>query len=144
MGLDTTHGCRHGAYSAFTRWRNTIAELAGYQLMPPTPDEIAAGAIPSMRYPMIEWSGIAQENFAGEWTHTPPDPLIVLIAHSDCDGVIHPDQAGPLADRLEQLMPKLREMGDATGHIRNWADKTQAFIDGLRLAVELGEDVEFC
>jgi len=30
MGLDLTHGCWHGAYSAFMRWRQKIAELAGY------------------------------------------------------------------------------------------------------------------
>ena len=27
MGLDTTHGCWHGTYSAFNRWRNKIAEM---------------------------------------------------------------------------------------------------------------------
>jgi hypothetical protein len=143
MGLDTSHDCWHGAYSAFTRWRNTIAVLAGYDLMNPTPQEIAAGVMASREYPMIEWSGVVEENFAGEWHRTPPDPLIVLIAHSDCDGVIHPEQAGPLAKRLEELMPKLREMGDAPGHIGNWADKTEAFIDGLREAAALDEDVVF-
>jgi hypothetical protein len=142
VGLDTSHGCWHGAYSAFTRWRNTIAEAAGYDLMPPTPEEVAAGVIPSLRYPMLEWSGVVAENFQGEWTRTPPDPLIVLIAHSDCDGVIHPAQAGPLADRLEELLPKLPE-GDGGGHIGDWRDKTQRFIDGLRAAVAAGEDVDF-
>lgn len=141
MGLWTSHACWQGAYSAFTRWRNTIAEVAGYQLMDCTPEERAQGHFG--QYPMIEWSGIGPENFQGEWHRTPPDPLIVLIAHSDCDGVIHPEQAGALAKRLEELMPKLREMGDAPGHIGNWADKTQRFIDGLREAAALDEDVVF-
>lgn len=143
MGLDTSHGCWHGAYSAFTRWRNQIAVTAGYGLMPPTPEEIAAGAMLSARYPMIEWSGIVEQNFAGEWDRTPPDPLIVLFAHSDCDGVIHPQQAGPLADRLEELLPELAKLDDAPGHVGNWVAKTQTFIDGLRLAEKLGEDVDF-
>lgn len=142
MGLDTSHDCWHGAYSAFTRWRNKLATTAGYQLMNPTPEEVAAGAIPSLEYPMIEWSGIVEKNYMGEWDRTPPDPLIVLIAHSDCDGVIHPAQAKPLADRLAELVPLLPE-GDAPGHIRNWRDKTQQFIDGLRAAVDADEDVEF-
>jgi hypothetical protein len=30
MGLDTTHDCWHGAYSAFMRWRRKLAEVAGY------------------------------------------------------------------------------------------------------------------
>ena len=143
MGLDTSHGCWHGAYSAFSRWRNQLAVLAGYDLMHPTPEEIAGGALASSQYAMIEWSGIVEENFKGEWSRTPPDPLIVLFAHSDYDGVIHPEQAGPLANRLEELLPKLVELGDAPGHIGNWAEKTQAFIDGLRLAARLGEDVVF-
>ena len=29
MGLDTTHDCWHGAYSAFMRWRQKLAEVAG-------------------------------------------------------------------------------------------------------------------
>jgi hypothetical protein len=29
MGLDTTHNCWHGAYSAFMRWRQEIAKAAG-------------------------------------------------------------------------------------------------------------------
>src|SRR5437016_2133419 len=29
MGLDTTHDCWHGAYSAFMRWRTKLAEVAG-------------------------------------------------------------------------------------------------------------------
>ncbi len=33
MGLDTSHDCWHGAYSAVTRWRNTVAEIAGYPLV---------------------------------------------------------------------------------------------------------------
>ena len=140
MGLDTTHGCWHGAYSAFTRWRNTIAVAAGYQLMDPTPEEQEQGY--HSRYTMIEWSGVVPENFQGEWWRTPPDPLIVLIAHSDCDGVIHPAQAKPLADRLEELLPKL-PAGDGGGHIGDWRAKTRQFIDGLRAAAEADEDVEF-
>lgn len=142
MGLDTSHGCWHGAYSAFSRWRDQLAVAAGYQLMHPTPEEIRAGAPPSMQYPMIEWSGIVDKNYMGEWDRTPPDPLIVLIAHSDCDGVIHPAQAGPLADRLAEILPKMPE-GDGGGHVRNWRETTQRFIDGLREAVDLGEDVVF-
>ena len=30
MGLDTTHDCWHGAYLAFSRWRDQLAEVAGY------------------------------------------------------------------------------------------------------------------
>jgi len=29
MGLDISHGCWHGAYSAFMRWREKISQVAG-------------------------------------------------------------------------------------------------------------------
>lgn len=77
----------------------------------------------------------------GEWDSMPHDPLIILIAHSDCEGVIHPTQAELLANRLEELLPLLN--GDDGGHVGNYHDTTQRFIDGLRLAVKHGEPIEF-
>jgi hypothetical protein len=91
---------------------------------------------------MIDWGHITAENLMGEWARTPDDPLIVLIAHSDCEGLIHPSQALPLADRLAGLLPLLPS-DQAPGHIGDWRFKTQKFIDGLRLATERNEDVEF-
>jgi hypothetical protein len=138
MGLDTTHEAWHGAYSAFTRWRDQLATVAGYEsaYLAATADGYGRNTI------LIDWGHITQAQVDGEWEATPADPLLVLIVHSDCDGVIHPAQAGPLADRLEELLPLLPE-GDAPGHVRNWRDKTRLFIDGLRLAVANGEDLEF-
>jgi hypothetical protein len=78
----------------------------------------------------------------GEWDATPADPLMILFAHSDCDGVIHPEQATPLANRLEEMLPLLPD-GEGGGHVGNWREKTQKFIDGLRMAGAAGEDVEF-
>ena len=137
MGLDTTHGCWHGAYSAFTRWRNTIALAAGYKLVKLDPQN------PWYECPDINWDAVTEENLYGVWERVPEDPLILLIAHSDCDGEIRVRDAGPLADRLEELLPKVSSLEDDGGHIGNWAKKTQAFIDGLRLAVEKNESVEF-
>lgn len=119
MGLDTSHGCWHGAYSAFGRWRGKLAEVAGLDLL-------------------------SMEGFGGEmeWEALPPDPLHVLLNHSDCDGEIRWQDCGPLADRLSELLPLLPD-GDAGGHIGFWREKTQQFIDGLREAFEAKEDVEF-
>ena len=133
MGLDVTHDCWHGAYGAFTRWRNALAVAAGYELY-----EHKDG----LKFSMIDWGHVSEDNLFGEWDKTPDDPLLVLIAHSDCEGVIHPEQAIPLANRIEELMPLLSTEPD-TGHIGDWKIKTQKFIDGLRLAAESGEDVEF-
>jgi hypothetical protein len=139
MGLDTSHDCWHGAYSAFTRWRNKLAEVAGYQVADVRYD---SGHFPTV---LIDWGHIAAENpgyLAGDWEKAPTDPLIVLIAHSDCDGHIHPEHAAPLADRLEGLLPLLPD-GEGGGHIGDWRAKTQAFIDGLRRAAAANEPVVF-
>ena len=88
----------------------------------------------------IDWGHVTTAQLQGEWGDTPADPLLVLIAHSDCDGVIHPQQAGPLALRLQELIPSL----ESSGAEEDFADRTRQFITGLQLAVDQGEDVIFC
>jgi hypothetical protein len=135
MGLDVSHDCWIGAYSAFGTWRNELAEVAGYKIVPGD----LGFPVPEIWF-HEQWT---KENWQGEWPDgLPEDPLLVLLIHSDCDGII-PVKAAPfLAERLEQLLPKLPEV-DAPGHIGNWREKTQWFIDGLRAAADEGEDVEF-
>lgn len=118
MGLHTTHGCWNGAYSAFHRWRTKLAEVAGL------PDIMT----------MQGYGG------ATPWNHD--DPLTALLYHSDCDGSLAVEALGPLADRLEALIPSLPE-GGGGGHIHDWRATTMAFVEGLRLAASLGEPVEF-
>jgi len=136
MGLDTSHEAWHGAYGAFSRWREKLAEVAGYEIA-----EVAGqyGPHPTV---LIDWGHIEEKNYTGDWDEIPSDPLILLIAHSDCDGVIHPEHAKPLADRLEELIPLLPE-GDAPGHVRHWQQATRQFADGLRAAAAAGEDLDF-
>jgi len=77
-----------------------------------------------------------------KWECLKPDPLCVLLYHSDCDGIIEHMDCKPIAERLKELIPLL-PMSDGAGHIGNWRDKTQAFVDGLLEAHEAGEGVEF-
>ena len=132
MGLDTTHDCWHGAYSAFSRWRNKLAEVAGYSF------HIEDAVFKTVS---VDW-GHLQGNLQGDWDETPSDPLLILIAHSDCDGKIKPKQSKALAARLRELLPLLPD-GDGGGHIGDWKEKTQQFIDGLDLAVQRKEYVRF-
>lgn len=137
MGLDCSHGAWHGAYSSFSRWRNAVAEAAGYSLE--TGDHLT--------YPALDWGSLPHATLEGIWQETPEDPLLVLLAHSDCDGDIFPAQAGPLADRLEELLPEI-----AKKHAADWdhitrdggmVAVTQRFIDGLRLAQLVNEPLRF-
>jgi hypothetical protein len=136
MGLDLTHDCWHGAYSAFARWRQHLAKVAGYAI---AKVEYQDGSV--MDTIMIDWGHIPDGALMGEWEKNPDDPLLILIAHSDCDGYIYPEQLKPLADRLTALLPSLD--GDGGGHVGSYVEKTQIFIDGLLLAHGAGEKVEF-
>lgn len=128
MGLDTSHGAWHGPYSSFNAWRNQVARLAGYLVEPRT----VSGH--TCRVAQLDWSTITEDNLLGIWAETPPDPLMVLIAHSDCDGAIHPAQATPLADTLEAFLPRLDEYN---------RDITVRFIKGLRKAAANEETLLF-
>ena len=127
MGLDTSHDCWHGPYSAFNDWRVAVARTAGINL-----DwmEGFADADP------VSWDGVV-------------DPLAILLNHSDCEGSIAAEDCAPLADRLEQLLPLMEPHDGPAGRRgfvseRGWiARKTEQFIKGLRLAAERGEPVEF-
>lgn len=141
MGLDTTHDCWHGAYSAFSRWRNYVAKTAGYVIAKVTWDDVG--------YPadtvMLEWHRYEAKNYYGQWDTLPDDPLIILIVHSDCEGEIKPQHATILADRLEEI---LQDMEDepANGHIAyhgGYRACTEQFIAGLRSAAVANEPVRF-
>lgn len=144
MGLDITHECWHGAYSAFNRWRDKLGEVAGY-----TYHESPNGR--GGQHPDIDWGNIEAtigRNLLGKWPEIPvrpdgtSDPLIILLAHSDCEGIIQKEYCNALANRLEELIPILGEE-DGGGHIGSYADKTQQFVIGLREAAVNNEDVEF-
>lgn len=120
MGLDVSHDCWSGAYSAFMRWRTKLAEVAGFP-------------------PLVKMAGYDSPGLS--WRPYEKDPLTTLLDHSDCEGKLAAADCAPLAARLEELLPKLD--GEGGGHIGLWRDKTERFIAGLRRAAEAGEDVEF-
>ena len=136
MGLDCSHDAWHGAYSAFHRWRIKLAEVAGYAIADLDYDGVKRETI------LVDW-GHLQDKLYGDWDKTPDDPLLILIAHSDCEGQINPPQLVALADRLDELLPELAKAGDGGGHIGNYAEKTKQFIAGLRWAAEENEPLLF-
>jgi hypothetical protein len=164
MGLDTSHDCWHGAYSAFMRWRQALARAAKF---PPLilmqgfyapnghrglPTDALAWLAPAdggpacgdYRGPMIHhWITSFADELPISWEPFGDDPLVALLHHSDCEGSLPAAICGPLADRLEGLLPALDAMGDGWGHLEHVGDKTRTFIAGLRAASAAGEAVEF-
>ena len=156
MGLDTTHDCWHGAYSAFMRWRKKLAEVAGLpplELMEGFYYFDGNGTLQAVRCALKTWTmkpmdwlaesiEVLEQSLPIKWDCFKPDVLYELLSHSDCDGELAPELCGPLADRLEELLPLLPDE-ENWGHIGNWKEKTQAFIDGLRTAAAANESVGF-
>lgn len=130
MGLDTSHDCWHGAYGAFHRLRNAIAEAADWPMNEDGSDYL------------LPFDELQDKNYSGDWDRVPgDDPLIVLLAHSDCDGVIHPEHGRHIAKRLRELAPLLPVEGG--GHIKSMRGDTLQFAEGLERAAAAGEDVVF-
>ncbi len=144
MGLDVSHDCWHGAYSAFSRWRDLLTKAAELPMVPPRDAMDFRQEVVD-----VDWGSVNDDNIMGEWGEKRPtltdgthDPLLFLLCHSDCDGLLHPYHSQLIADRLEQLLPKVQDI-ESGGHIGNMGDKTRKFIAGLRSAIEQNEDVEF-
>lgn len=135
MGLDTTHDAWHGPYSAFSRWREALAVAAGYEV-------VAHPVAPGLRMILVDW-GHLQHRLQGDWDETPADPLLVLIAHSDCEGEIRPAQAGPLADRIEALAPLVPDEDHGSWDPGWMRERARRFVAGLRRAATAGEAVRF-
>lgn len=154
MGLDTSHGAWHGAYSAFMTWRTKIAEVAGFP-----PLELMEGyyseegfdnpfGLLDFKFPknsdaleMAQLNRI-RKRLPIKWDLFGNHPLIPLLTHSDCEGDISYGNCKRIADALEKLIPLLPDE-DAGGHIGNWRKKTETFIEGLRCAYEKKEKLIF-
>jgi hypothetical protein len=141
MGLDTSHDCWHGPYSAFNRWRDKLAEAAGYTFHA---SDSGGGILVD-----IDWGNIEAtigHDLNGEWQAIPvrpdgtSDPLMILLAHSDCDGGLQVRFLAATADRLEDLLPAIDGIDEREGYYR---EKTERFIAGLRKAAAAGEPVIF-
>jgi hypothetical protein len=149
MGLDVSHDCYHGGYTSFNLWRHEVARAAGVPLelmegyygaaesgRGPSPGVLVQCFrfyMPDMQEPPFLLTQI-EELLPISWKILKPDPLHVLLNHSDCDGVIAWRNTAPLARRLEGLLPKISE---------RWRPTTKQFIAGLRLAHRRREKVVF-
>ena len=155
MGLDCSHDAWHGAYGAFMRWRQKIAEVSGlpplelmegfYAPLSTTGATLYHGMntnVPAYGSESRPFLANLDDRLPIMWDCLKPSPLHELLYHSDCDGDIPAERCGPIADALEALIPMLPDE-EAAGHIGHWRKKTQQFVDGLRAAAAAGEPLDF-
>ena len=151
MGLNISHNAFDGAYSAFMRYRQKLAEVMG---LPPL--DLMDGfystetnnplVLLNYRYPNGDELDMAHlrrifKSMPIRWESLKPNPLHELLYHSDCDGHINWRKCGKMADELEKLLPMLNE--DYGGHLGNLKETTEKFIKGLRLAYSNKEKLIF-
>lgn len=141
MGLDTTHDCWHGSYSAFGRFREALAQAAGIPLdlccgfcedRGSLGPDILTRSLPGLSYHDILKLCEKSPSFPISWEVFTTDPLIYLLDHSDCEGHILHKHTLALAIRLEELV--LSEP---------YAEYAKQFATGLRQAHKSGERVRF-
>ncbi|KZE47058.1 hypothetical protein AV540_20985 [Brevibacillus parabrevis] len=112
MGLDFSHCEARWAYSGCHRFRQRLATQVGFDLN-------------------------AMDGFDGtrSWDEI-NDPIVPLLNHSDCDGVLTPEECSLVYPRLEQLIPFWND---------DDRDKRNALwlIEGMKLCVEQNEGLEF-
>ena len=145
MGLEVSHDARTGSYGAFSAWRAALAGTAGYEVTADRDENgrISLAELTDARYGVADWQ-ITPERLDGEWNgEQPADPLLVLLLHADHTGYIHTGQALPLAERLEQLRPKLAGFTGDAGDEMNLELATRQFAEALRRAGEHGESLVF-
>ena len=147
MGLDTSHDCWHGGYTAFMVWRRWVAERAGY----PPLDMMRGFQMEGQELPLwIEASGL-RYGFGKHkpirpisWQPMAGDPLAILLSHSDCDGRIRWWDAEGIARRLLEVVREVKEDPDPREpHEARFATAALRFARGLLRAHAAREDVEF-
>lgn len=130
MGLDVSHDCWHGAYSAFHRFRiEVLATVTGERVDYSDYDRYTQLV---EEFPMRE-------------------PLREFLLHSDCEGTIERASQIPMADALDVVADAMESELTATededvGHIARAGGFTatvREFAAGLRLAYENNETVGF-
>ena len=131
MGLDTTHGAFHGAYSSFNRFRQAVTRtMCGS--WPPHND---LSLDPERWY--FDDERMNRESHPG---------LFVLMEHSDCDGEISPGDCFLVANDLDALADDMEREGLGVGHTRRdggYAEVARQFARGCRAAARASEPLEF-
>lgn len=146
MGLDFSHCEAHWGYMGFNLFRVKLAAEAGIALncmqgfaAGPTGNsfdilslfgkEDGTGQLPSYgkyvgNQPVISWDKVK-------------DDIAPLLNHSDCDGILTPEECRKVAPRLREL-------------VKGWPDddkdkiKALELADGMERAAKNNENLEFC
>jgi len=141
MGLDISHDAWHGGYISFMIWRQKIAEVLGIPL------PFMEGYYEfSQTWGLFDIDKETEERFLPiKWESLKAGSGVIndFLRHSDSEGEISWEDAGLLANAFKrEVLPKMPDK-EAPGHIGNWKEKTQKFIDGCERAWKKKENLIF-
>lgn len=117
MGVDI--GGAHWAYGGFSRFRQTLAEMEGFNLM----DMAGFGGWHNPDCKQLSWD-------------TVDTPIKPLLNHSDCDGELTPEECAQVYPRLAELVEQLEDSYDR--------DNGRILVAEMKAAAEGNYDLEFC
>lgn len=128
-------------YGQFSEWRNYLARAAGYEVAQVKGENELWGR----PIPLIDYGHMEYKNYFGEWDTLPEDPLLLLFVHSDCEGILEPEHCRMIADRLEDLLPRLIDepLPGNRAHYPSFYQRTVTFLRAMRAAEMAGERAVF-
>ena len=125
MGLDTSHNAWHGPYSSFNVFRRWLAEKIEINLN--------------------DYIGYGNEDATKE-LNSINHKLMPLFNHSDCDGLLTPDECKQIAEGLDDVLKNITqeeaEHPDNKFPFSNY-NKAKQFREGCLFAYSLDENIEF-
>lgn len=149
MGLDCSHNAFNGSYNSFNRLRQKVCFAMGGSFPPHWQYD-------NNGKPILDEYGLMlkNNNFDDEFLYLGKDynvkshpGLTEFLSHSDCDGSISPEMCSRVADELEALIPRVKEIDDMPEDhvVMRWetVGVLQKFINGCRSAAAADEYLEF-
>ena len=137
MGLQTFPEGYCGSYTGFALLRADIAAACGY----PT-----ARVDKNIAYYKMDLKALGlnldHKTMFGHWSEPPEDAIIPLLLHYDNEGILDPEIAGPMAERIEEALEGIPDT-DTMIPGRRPRSMAQEFASGLREAAESGRPMEF-
>ena len=160
MGLDTSHDAWHGPYSSFMSWRLWLAEQIGIPL------ELMEGfyyeddssnpfKLLDYKYPKgdeLEMAALKRlrKKLPLKWSSFKPNPLHILLNHSDCDGYINWRDCGKIANELKKFLSVIDNDNNLSkspnierGVYDGMYKATERFMNGCQLAFSKKEKLDF-
>jgi hypothetical protein len=136
LGIAGNSKC-HWSYSGFSAWRNRLAVLGGFELID------VKNEYGTFTQANIDHSKYEECNYFGKWKKNPEDALIILFAHSDCEGVIKLRQMKFLLPRIKEIYAKmcLPENMERDAWFR---PNTEYFIETLEARIAEKKPMRFC